>query len=84
MLLFEKSREGRGCAILPECDVPVVPATGKDERKQPLHMPALSEPAFTPLYGAGSQNERRQRRFLSAGFLHYEIQPRESMNRSQH
>ena len=76
MLLFEKSREGRGCAILPECDVPVVLPQEKDARKHPLHMPALSETgAFTPLYGAGSQNERRQRRFLSAGFLHYEIQP---------
>ena len=44
MLLFEKSREGRGCAILPECDVPVVLPQEKDARKQPLHMPALSEP----------------------------------------
>ena len=47
MLLFEKSREGRGCAILPECDVPVVLPQEKDARKQPLHMPALSEPSTT-------------------------------------
>ena len=46
MLLFEKSREGRGCAILPECDVPVVLPQEKDARKQPLHMPALPNRSF--------------------------------------
>ena len=50
MLLFEKSREGRGCAILPECDVPVVLPQEKDARKQPLHMPALSEPELSRNY----------------------------------
>lgn len=50
MLLFEKSREGRGCAILPECDVPVVLPQKKDARKQPLHMPALSEPELSRHY----------------------------------
>lgn len=50
MLLFEKSREGRGCAILPECDVPVVLPQEKDARKQPLHMPALSEPELSHHY----------------------------------
>lgn len=50
MLLFEKSREGRGCAILPECDVPVVLPQEKDVRKQPLHMPALSEPELSRHY----------------------------------
>ena len=50
MLLFEKSRECRGCAILPECDVPVVLPQEKDERKQPLHMPALSEPELSRHY----------------------------------
>ena len=50
MLLFEKSREGRGCAILPECDVPVVLPQEKDTRKQPLHMPALSEPELSRHY----------------------------------
>lgn len=75
MLLFEKSREGRGCAILPECDVPVVLPQEKT-RGNSRYMPALSEPELSRHYTeAGSQNERRQRRFLSAGFLHYEIQP---------
>ena len=50
MLLFEKSREGRGCAILPACDVPVVLPQEKDARKQPLHMPALSEPELSRHY----------------------------------
>lgn len=50
MLLFEKSREGRGCAILPKCDVPVVLPQEKDARKQPLHMPALSEPELSRHY----------------------------------
>ena len=50
MLLFEKSREGRGCAILPECDVPVVLPQEEDARKQPLHMPALSEPELSRHY----------------------------------
>lgn len=50
MLLFEKSREGRGCAIFPECDVPVVLPQEKDARKQPLHMPALSEPELSRHY----------------------------------
>lgn len=50
MLLFDKSREGRGCAILPECDVPVVLPQEKDARKQPLHMPALSEPELSRHY----------------------------------
>lgn len=50
MLLFEKSRESRGCAILPECDVPVVLPQEKDARKQPLHMPALSEPELSRHY----------------------------------
>lgn len=65
MLLFEKSREGRGCAILPECDVPVVLPQEKDERKQPLHMPALSEPELSRHYTElAHKTERRQRRFL--------------------
>ena len=40
-LLFEKSsHEGRGCTILPDCDVPVVLPQEQDARQQPLHMPA--------------------------------------------
>ena len=44
MLLFEKSREGRGCAILPECDVPVVLPQEKDARETAAsHARRLSE-----------------------------------------
>ncbi len=40
-LLFERSVAGRGCAVLPECDVPaVLPA---ETREKPLHLPELSE-----------------------------------------
>ena len=58
MLLFEKSREGRGCAILPECDVPVVLPQEKDARKHPLHMPALSEPELSRHYTELSHKTR--------------------------
>lgn len=43
MLIFEKSRPGRHCDLLPPCDVPVVSLKTRDERKQPLHLPELSE-----------------------------------------
>lgn len=43
MLLFEKSRPGRGCSTLPKCDVDVVLPGGKDRRELKLHMPELSE-----------------------------------------
>ena len=41
-LIFEESREGRGCSILPPCDVPEV-SLGEYERKQELHLPELAE-----------------------------------------
>lgn len=43
MLIFEKSRSGRGCDLLPECDVAVVLPEEKDQRKTDLHLPELSE-----------------------------------------
>ena len=42
-LIFEKSKEGRGCCILPECDVPVVSLNEESKRKQPLHLPEMGE-----------------------------------------
>ena len=36
-LIFERSVEGRGCSLLPECDVPVVMPSM--ERKSPLRLP---------------------------------------------
>ena len=39
-LIFEESREGRGCSILPPCDVPRG-IVREYERKQELHLPEL-------------------------------------------
>lgn len=43
MLIFEKSRPGRGCDTLPVCDVGIVMPKEKDKRELALHMPELSE-----------------------------------------
>ena len=43
MLIFEKSRPGRGCDTLPACDVEIVMPKEKDKRELALHMPELSE-----------------------------------------
>ncbi|HBA63871.1 MAG TPA: aminomethyl-transferring glycine dehydrogenase subunit GcvPB [Lachnospiraceae bacterium] len=43
MLVFEKSRPGRGCSTLPPCDVEVVLPGEKDKRERKLHMPEMSE-----------------------------------------
>ena len=43
MLIFEKSRPGRGCDLLPECDVEVTLPQEKDKREKKLHLPELSE-----------------------------------------
>lgn len=43
MLIFEKSRPGRGCSELPPCDVETVSLPEGDRREKKLHLPALSE-----------------------------------------
>ena len=43
MLIFEKSREGRGCSILPPCDVEVYEAAPEYSRQKPLHLPQMAE-----------------------------------------
>lgn len=43
MLIFEKSRSGRGMHMLPECDVPAVMPEAKDMRESALHLPEMSE-----------------------------------------
>ena len=43
MLVFEKSRPGRGCPALPPCDVETVSLPAGDRRGKELHLPALSE-----------------------------------------
>ena len=42
-LIFEKSVPGRGCSILPECDVEPVSLPGDIAREQPPRLPELSE-----------------------------------------
>ncbi|WHH57161.1 aminomethyl-transferring glycine dehydrogenase subunit GcvPB [Petroclostridium sp. X23] len=42
-LIFEKSRSGRGCSILPECDVPVASLNNQYKREIPLNLPEMSE-----------------------------------------
>ena len=41
-LIFERSMPGRGCSILPPCDVPAADLTGF-EREKELHLPEISE-----------------------------------------
>ena len=43
MLVFEKSRPGRGCDLLPASDVEIYLPEEKDKRELPLHLPELSE-----------------------------------------
>ncbi len=42
-LIFEKSMDGRGCDILPSCDVPVVSVRNKYKREKDLHLPQIAE-----------------------------------------
>lgn len=55
-LIFERSVPGRGCSILPECDVPVI-GTGEQPlsvagRKSPLRLPQVSENDISRHYTA--------------------------------
>lgn len=50
MLIFEKSKTGRKCQNLPECDVPVVTLDAKDKREVKLHLPELSEGELSRYY----------------------------------
>ena len=43
MLIYEKSREGRGCSLLPACDVPEYAFEEKDLREKPLRLPQVPE-----------------------------------------
>jgi glycine dehydrogenase subunit 2 len=49
-LIFEKSIQGRGCELLPECDVPVVALTEGYLRKKELHLPEVSETELSRHY----------------------------------
>ena len=43
MLVFEKSRAGRGMSMLPACDVEIKKLGEKDARQKELHLPQMSE-----------------------------------------
>ncbi|NLZ80617.1 MAG: aminomethyl-transferring glycine dehydrogenase subunit GcvPB, partial [Clostridiales bacterium] len=49
-LIFERSVEGRGCDMLPECDVPALTLDGKHTRKKELHLPEISETGLSRHY----------------------------------
>ena len=44
MLVFEKSRAGRGMSMLPACDVEIKKPGEKDARQKELHLPQMSFP----------------------------------------
>ena len=43
MLIFEKSRPGRGCSMLPKCDVEEIMLPQADQRQKALHLPEIAE-----------------------------------------
>jgi glycine dehydrogenase subunit 2 len=51
-LIFEKSREGRGCSILPKCDVPNVPISASIARQKKAELPELDENEISRHYWA--------------------------------
>lgn len=50
MLIFEKSKAGRGIDVLPVCDVPTVEVDAKDARQSALRLPEVSEVDLTRHY----------------------------------
>jgi glycine dehydrogenase subunit 2 len=51
-LIFEKSKSGRGCAILPPCDVPEAGISPRFARKKPAVLPCLDENEISRHYSA--------------------------------
>lgn len=43
MLIFEKSRTGRGMNTLPPCDVPAILPSEKHQREKAMHLPEIAE-----------------------------------------
>ena len=43
MLIFEKSRPGRGCSAIPACDVEQYTLPDEDMRESDLHLPEMAE-----------------------------------------
>ncbi|GHU17768.1 putative glycine dehydrogenase (decarboxylating) subunit 2 [Spirochaetia bacterium] len=51
-LIFEKSRKGRGCDVLPPCDVPAADLPASLLRKTPARLPELDENEISRHYSA--------------------------------
>ncbi|MDR3172570.1 MAG: aminomethyl-transferring glycine dehydrogenase subunit GcvPB [Treponema sp.] len=51
-LIFEKSKKGRACSILPPCDVPAVPLTPGIARHKKAALPCLDENEISRHYSA--------------------------------
>jgi glycine dehydrogenase subunit 2 len=51
-LIFEKSRKGAGCAVLPPCDVPAAELSPAFARKIPARLPGLDENSISRHYSA--------------------------------
>ena len=56
MLIFEKSRAGRGTSILPACDVKEILPGEKDIRCRPLHLAELTEGELSRHYSELARN----------------------------
>ena len=51
-LILEKSKKGRGCSILPACDVPVAELPKALLRKEKARLPSLDENEISRHYSA--------------------------------
>lgn len=51
-LIFEQSQEGRGCFLLPECDVPLTTIAKDLKRESPLRLPQIAETDLIRHYSA--------------------------------
>ncbi|MDR2782610.1 MAG: aminomethyl-transferring glycine dehydrogenase subunit GcvPB [Treponema sp.] len=54
-LIFEKSKAGISCDVLPPCDVPDAPLSPQTARKQPARLPCLDENQISRHYSALSK-----------------------------
>jgi glycine dehydrogenase subunit 2 len=54
-LIFEKSKTGLSCSVLPPCDVPEAPLSEQAARKKPARLPCLDENQISRHYSALSK-----------------------------
>ena len=68
-LIFEKSRTGRGSAILPPSDVPAAPLPDALRRQTPLRLPEVAECDLDRHYAA--LDLQALRTACAAGFIRW-------------